>query len=188
MGEIDGAFRAWGIPKGGTGGVSNAIGAAARALGAEIRLESPVERINVKGGRAVGVALAGSGEELHADVVLSSLDARRTFLSLLEPGSLDAEFEAEVLGAEQPVLVEFWAQWCGPCHMLSPVLDEIDRERDDLTVLKINADENTATARDYQVMSLPTMLLFRDGVPIRQIVGARPKSRLLAELDDALSA
>lgn len=86
------------------------------------------------------------------------------------------------------VLVEFWAQWCGPCHMLSPVLDEIDRERDDLTVLKINADENTATARDYQVMSLPTMLLFRDGVPIRQIVGARPKSRLLAELDDALTA
>lgn len=86
------------------------------------------------------------------------------------------------------VLVEFWAQWCGPCHMLSPVLDEIDRERDDLTVLKINADENTASARDYQVMSLPTMLLFRDGVPIRQIVGARPKSRLLAELDDALSA
>ncbi|HEX7304666.1 thioredoxin [Lentzea sp.] len=86
------------------------------------------------------------------------------------------------------VLVEFWAQWCGPCHMLSPVLDEIDAERDDLTVLKINADENTATARDYQVMSLPTMLLFRDGVPIRQIVGARPKSRLLAELDDALSA
>ncbi|MDX8030213.1 thioredoxin [Lentzea sp. BCCO 10_0856] len=86
------------------------------------------------------------------------------------------------------VLVEFWAQWCGPCHMLSPVLDEINRERDDLTVLKINADENTATARDYQVMSLPTMLLFRDGVPIRQIVGARPKSRLLAELDDALSA
>ncbi|MFD9699865.1 thioredoxin [Lentzea sp. NPDC059081] len=86
------------------------------------------------------------------------------------------------------VLVEFWAQWCGPCHMLSPVLDEIGRERADLTVLKINADENTATARDYQVMSLPTMLLFRDGVPIRQIVGARPKSRLLAELDDALSA
>ena len=86
------------------------------------------------------------------------------------------------------VLVEFWAQWCGPCHMLSPVLDEIDRERDDLTVLKINADENTATARDYQVMSLPTMLLFRDGRPIHQIVGARPKSRLLAELDNALGA
>ncbi|PWK85420.1 thioredoxin [Lentzea atacamensis] len=98
----------------------------------------------------------------------------------------DATFASQV--STGTVLVEFWAQWCGPCHMLSPVLDEIDRERDDLTVLKINADENTATACDYQVMSLPTMLLFRDGVPIHQIVGARPKSRLLAELDAALSA
>ena len=97
----------------------------------------------------------------------------------------DAKFAAETRTGT--VLVEFWAQWCGPCHMLSPVLDEIDRERDDLTVLKINADENTATARDYQVMSLPTMLLFRDGQPVHQIVGARSKSRLLAELDDALA-
>ncbi len=97
----------------------------------------------------------------------------------------DATFASSVRTGT--VLVEFWAQWCGPCHMLSPVLDEIDRERDDLTVLRINADENTATARDYQVMSLPTMLLFRDGEPIRSIVGARTKSRLLGELDDALT-
>jgi phytoene dehydrogenase-like protein len=96
MGEIDGAFRAWGIPKGGTGGVSNAIGNAARALGAEIRTEAPVERILVRDGRAVGVILAGSGEEIRADVVLSSVDSRRTFLGLLEPGTLDAEFEEEV--------------------------------------------------------------------------------------------
>jgi phytoene dehydrogenase-like protein len=96
MGEIDGAFRAWGIPKGGTGGVSNAIGNAARALGAEIRTEAPVERILVRDGRAVGVVLAGSGEEIPADVVLSSVDSRRTFLGLLEPGTLDAEFEEEV--------------------------------------------------------------------------------------------
>src|SRR5690348_3260840 len=96
MGEIDGAFRAWGIPKGGTGGISNAIGNAARALGAEIRMEAPVERVIVKDGRAVGVALEGSGEEIQADVVLSSLDARRTFLGLLESGSLDASFEEEV--------------------------------------------------------------------------------------------
>ncbi len=96
MGEIDGAFRAWGIPKGGTGGISSAIGSAARALGAEIRTEAPVERILVRDGRAVGVALAGSGEEITADVVLSSVDARRTYLSLLEPGMLDGEFEAEV--------------------------------------------------------------------------------------------
>jgi len=96
MGEIDGAFRAWGIPKGGTGGVSNAIGSAARALGAEIRTEAPVERILVRDGRAIGVVLAESGEEIFADVVLSSVDARRTYLSLLEPGTLDAGFEDEV--------------------------------------------------------------------------------------------
>src|SRR3989442_7075034 len=76
MGEIDGAFRAWGIPKGGTGGVSNAIGAAARALGAEIRTGAPVERVVVRGGRAVGVVLADSGEEIPADVVLSSVHGR----------------------------------------------------------------------------------------------------------------
>jgi phytoene dehydrogenase-like protein len=95
MGEIDGAFRAWGIPKGGTGGISNAIGSAARALGAEIRLESPVARIIVKNGRATGVALE-SGEEIEATDVLSSVDARRTFLSLVEPGSLEPSFEEEV--------------------------------------------------------------------------------------------
>ena len=96
MGEIDGAFRAWGIPKGGTGGVSNAIASAARSLGAEIRTEAPVERILVRDGRAIGVALAASGEEILADVVLSSVDSRRTFLSLVEPGTLDGEFEEEV--------------------------------------------------------------------------------------------
>jgi phytoene dehydrogenase-like protein len=95
MGEIDGAFRAWGIPKGGTGGVSNAIGNAARALGAEIRTEAPVARIRVRGGRAVGVTL-DDGEEIDAGVVLSSVDSRRTFLDLLEPGTLDKDFEDEV--------------------------------------------------------------------------------------------
>jgi phytoene dehydrogenase-like protein len=95
MGEIDGAFRAWGIPKGGTGGISNSIGSAARANGAEIRTEAPVARIVTRRGRATGVVLE-SGEEIEAGVVLSSLDVRRTFLDLLEPGSVDAGFEAEV--------------------------------------------------------------------------------------------
>jgi phytoene dehydrogenase-like protein len=95
MGEIDGAFRAWGIPKGGTGGVSDAIASAARSLGAEIRTETPVARIIVKNGRATGVALE-SGEEVEANDVLSSVDSRRTFLGLVEPGTLDAEFEEEV--------------------------------------------------------------------------------------------
>jgi phytoene dehydrogenase-like protein len=95
MGEIDGAFRAWGIPRGGTGGVSNAIGDAARALGAEIRMEAPVARILVNGGRAVGVALE-SGEEIRAKTVLSSVDARLTYLGLIESGVLEPEFEEEV--------------------------------------------------------------------------------------------
>jgi phytoene dehydrogenase-like protein len=95
MGEIDGAFRAWGIPKGGTGGISNAIGSAAQALGAEIRMEAPVARVTVRGGRATGVMLE-DGEEIEASSVLSSLDSRLTFLGLLEPGTLDPSFEEEI--------------------------------------------------------------------------------------------
>src|SRR4249920_1053428 len=95
MGEIDGAFRAWGIPKGGTGGVSNAIASAALSLGAEIRMEAPVARIDVRGGRTTGVTLE-SGESILADAVLSSVDSNLTFLKLLEPGALAPDFEAEV--------------------------------------------------------------------------------------------
>jgi phytoene dehydrogenase-like protein len=95
MGEIDGAFRAWGIPKGGTGGVSYAIARAAEAQGAEIRTEAPVARITVSADRATGVVL-DSGEEIEANVVLSSADAKVTFLDLLEPGTLDPTFEQEV--------------------------------------------------------------------------------------------
>jgi phytoene dehydrogenase-like protein len=95
MGVIDGAFRAWGIPRGGTGGVSNAIASAARAAGAEIRTQAPVDHIAVKGDRATGVVLA-SGEEISAGTVLSSVDAHMTFLRLLEPGHLAPEFEQEV--------------------------------------------------------------------------------------------
>ncbi|SDY05389.1 thioredoxin 1 [Amycolatopsis xylanica] len=99
----------------------------------------------------------------------------------------DDTFTSEVLESGKPVLVDFWAQWCPPCHMIAPVLKEIASERPDLAVRKLNTDENPLQARNYQVMSLPTLILFRDGVPVRTIVGARPKAKLLAELDDALS-
>ncbi len=95
MGEIDGAFRAWGIPRGGTGGVAEAIASSARAAGAEIRTSAPVAQVRVHGDRATGVVLE-DGEEIEAGVVLASTDARRTFLGLLPPGSLDPAFEAEV--------------------------------------------------------------------------------------------
>jgi phytoene dehydrogenase-like protein len=95
MGEIDGAFRSWGIPKGGTGGVSEAIASAARAAGVEIRTEAPVDHISVTDGRASGVILS-SGEEISSEIVLSSVDVWQTFFNLMEPGNLDSEFEAEL--------------------------------------------------------------------------------------------
>jgi thioredoxin 1 len=99
----------------------------------------------------------------------------------------DNTFEQEVLRQDRPVLVDFWAQWCPPCHMIAPVLAEIARElADSLAVCKINTDEDPLVARNYQVMSLPTLMLFRDGVPVRSFVGARPKAKLLSELDAAL--
>ncbi|NIJ11094.1 thioredoxin 1 [Saccharomonospora amisosensis] len=99
----------------------------------------------------------------------------------------DDTFEREVLRHDLPVLVDFWAQWCPPCHMIAPVLAEIARERpDSLAIRKLNTDENPIIARDYHVMSLPTLVLFRQGRVVRTLVGARPKARLLKELDDAL--
>ncbi|EMD27564.1 thioredoxin [Amycolatopsis azurea] len=100
----------------------------------------------------------------------------------------DETFRELVLEQEKPVLVDFWAQWCPPCHMIVPVLTEIAEERaGSLIIRKLNSDENPLTARDYQVMSLPTLILFRNGSPVWTTVGARPKARLLADLDAALA-
>jgi thioredoxin 1 len=87
-------------------------------------------------------------------------------------------FETEVLASEQPVLVDFWAEWCGPCHAVAPVLDQIAAERSELKVVKLNIDEQPAVARRYGVMSIPTLILFKDGEPVAAAVGAMPKSML----------
>jgi thioredoxin 1 len=107
------------------------------------------------------------------------------------PGKLsdvtDATFQAEVLDAEVPVLVDFWAPWCGPCRVVHPVLEEIDSERDDLRIVSLNTDENPQTAAKYEVLSIPTMIVFKDGEVATRLVGARPKSRLEEELEPVLA-
>ncbi|MEU4291581.1 thioredoxin [Kribbella sp. NPDC026596] len=101
----------------------------------------------------------------------------------------ESTFDELVLRADKPVLVDFWAQWCPPCHQIAPVLAQIGAERNDqLTVLKLNSDENPAVSARYRVMALPTLMLFHRGEVIWSVVGARPKHKLLKELDDALLA
>jgi thioredoxin 1 len=99
----------------------------------------------------------------------------------------DATFTDTIAG-NRPILVDFWAEWCGPCRMVSPVLDEIAGEHSDkITVGKLNIDENPQTPASFDVMSIPTMILFQDGVEKKRIVGARPKHQMLQELAEYLS-
>ena len=100
----------------------------------------------------------------------------------------DTNFQAEVLEAEGPVLVDFWAPWCGPCRVVSPILEEINGEREDVRVVKLNVDDNQQTAAQFGILAIPTMILFRNGQEAKRIQGAMPKKRLEAELEPALSA
>ncbi len=100
----------------------------------------------------------------------------------------DQQWDSEVLQSDTPVLVDFWAEWCGPCRMVGPVVEEIAGEKAGaLKVLKLNVDENPDTTRKYGVMSIPTLLVFADGNEKKRIVGARGKSQLLAEVDEFIA-
>jgi thioredoxin 1 len=100
----------------------------------------------------------------------------------------DTNFTAEVIESETPVLVDFWAPWCGPCRVVAPVLEEIAGERPDLRIVKLNVDDNQQTAAQYQVLSIPTLILFKGGAPVKTVVGAYPKKKLEQELEPALTA
>jgi thioredoxin 1 len=99
----------------------------------------------------------------------------------------DVTFDEEVKSSDQPVLVDFWAEWCGPCKMIAPILEEIaDQKAGRLTLGKLDVDQNLETARRFEVMSIPTLILFKDGEPVHRLVGARSKAQLEKELETFL--
>jgi thioredoxin 1 len=99
----------------------------------------------------------------------------------------DANFDAEVLESETAVIVDFWAPWCGPCRVVAPILEQINEERDDVRVVKLNVDDNQSISIRYEILSIPTMILFKNGQVVKKVIGALPKARLEAELEPALA-
>ena len=100
----------------------------------------------------------------------------------------DANFQSRGPGVEQPVLVDFWAPWCGPCRVVHPILEEMQGEREDVRIVSLNIDDNQQTAARFEVLSIPTLILFKGGAEAKRIIGAWPKRSLEAELEPALAA
>jgi len=100
----------------------------------------------------------------------------------------DQNFDTDVLGSEKPIMVDFWAEWCGPCRAVSPILDQIATEHSEkIDVVKLNVDDNPETAMKYQITSIPTMKVFRGGEVVKTVIGAKPKPALEADLQEFLA-
>jgi thioredoxin 1 len=100
----------------------------------------------------------------------------------------DSNFQNEVLNSNEPVLVDFWATWCGPCKMMAPAVEEVSQNMDELKVVKLDVDENPVTANMYGIQSIPTLILFKDGEPLGKLVGFRPANQIEAALKGALNS
>jgi len=98
----------------------------------------------------------------------------------------DDQFESEVIKSSTPVLVDFWAEWCGPCKMIAPILEEIASEQDGIKIAKVNVDESPDLARRYEIMSIPALIVFENGEPAKKLIGAKPKGALLEEIGEFL--
>jgi thioredoxin len=131
--------------------------------------------------------LYSNGGDKARQSVFDQSAIRREEVTGKLPDVTDGTFQSEVLDAEQPVLVDFWAPWCGPCRVVHPILEEMATERDDLRIVSLNTDENQQTAAQYEVLSIPTLILFKDGSEAKRVIGAMPKRRLESELEPALA-
>ncbi|MGY9071763.1 MAG: thioredoxin [Acidimicrobiales bacterium] len=98
----------------------------------------------------------------------------------------DSTFDETIGSSSEPVLVDFWAEWCGPCKMITPILEEIAGEQDGIKITKVNVDDNPDIARRFEVMSIPTIIVFKDGEPAKRLVGAKPKGALMEEIGEFL--
>lgn len=124
-----------------------------------------------------------------APAILAAEERRRKDLSETITEVTDQDFENEVLQSSTAVLVDFWAEWCVPCHMVSPVVEEIARANSErLKAVKLNVDDNPQTARQYGVMSIPTLIVFKDGQEKARVIGARGKDAILREIEPHFSA
>jgi thioredoxin 1 len=124
--------------------------------------------------------------QVHVTRYHRSANARNEIMASGITDLTDSTFDETIGSSSEPVLVDFWAEWCGPCKMITPILEEIAGEQDGIKITKVNVDDNPDIARRFEVMSIPTIIVFKDGEPAKRLVGAKPKGALMEEIGEFL--